>query len=206
MMRSAPEPQDEQMYCPNVVEDESVGACCHSSVGSEGQLEVQCRTVWWWKTTEYQCWLNKRWLLWKEELLGLVQAALQLVCRHRESESCTKPWWQKQLGIVCKELSDLVWREKKERRTRTSETTSQHRDDNLVQDFNLLLLPLCLRLITPGWWWLPVWCPSSSSSLLCPPSCPAPNLPAAKSASLIEDWRCVSIWICLHKPEVNYYH
>lgn len=113
---------------------------------------------------------------------------------------------QKQLGIVCKELSDLVWREKKERRTRTSETTSQHRDDNLVQDFNLLLLPLCLRLITPGWWWLPVWCPSSSSSLLCPPSCPAPNLPAAKSASLIEDWRCVSIWICLHKPEVNYYH
>lgn len=93
---------------------------------------------------------------------------------------------------------------------RTSEPTSQHRDDTLVQDYNLLLLLpllllLCLRLILQGSWWLPVWCPSSSSSLSCPSSWPALNLLAAKYASLIEDWRCVSIWICLQKPEVNNY-
>lgn len=75
---------------PDVAEDESAGAGCHSDVDSEGQLVIQCHAQ-----VSYSLCQRHRSVLnvngevtdgtycpWKGELLSLVEVELQLACRY----------------------------------------------------------------------------------------------------------------------------
>lgn len=79
---------EEQTYPSDVVEDESAGVCCPSSVDSKGQMVILCHVQ------VASCpiqghhralsgngeLMDGRCLPWKEEQLGLGEGVLQVVC------------------------------------------------------------------------------------------------------------------------------